>query len=826
MTLPACLLLLLPAAAPVPPVTFEQHVRPILKAHCLECHGENAKPRGGLDLRLRRLASKVIVPGDPEESPLFTRVRDHEMPPGKVKLSAAEASTIRMWIARGAKTARPEPEKVTAGVLLTDDERNHWSFQPVRRPAVPPGEHPIDAFLLAALRRDNLALAPEADRRTLIRRLTFDLIGLPPTPEEVEAFVNDKRPDAYERLVDRLLASPHHGERWGRHWLDVVGYADSHGGTADPVRPDAWRYRDWVVRALNADRSLDHFVIDQLAGDELVRRPYADLSPATRDLLTATGFLRTAPDGTASPGANVAAEANQAVADTVQIAATAFLGLTIQCAQCHNHRFDPVSQADYYRLRAIFEPALDVSRWRAPAARRVSLLTSADRAKGERIEQEAKKIDAGRLAKQAEYIERTLVKQLQKVPEDQRKAVEAAQRLAPAKRSTAQVDLLRKFPFVNVSPGSLYLYDRKAADELKKLADEAAKVRATKPTEEFLDALTEVPGALPTTRLFIRGDIGQPGEPVTPGQPAVLSQPPIAARDASRDTSGRRLAFANQLLDPKHPLLTRVLVNRLWMHHMGRGLVATPGDFGLNGERATHPELLDWLASELQHGRSFKQMHRLIVTSRAYRQAWRDDEHARRVDPLNKLLWRAPLRRLEAEAIRDAMLAVSGKLNAAVGGPPVPVMPDETGKIVLGFDRRDAAGYLTKAGSVTRDQFYRRGLYVQARRSMVHHGLEAFDAAQPTPCIERRNVSTNAQQSLFLMNSDLVAERARDFAARVTAEAGPSPEARVRRAYVLALGRLPDPEALAEAVGQLAEKDGLNRLCQALLSSNPFIYVD
>jgi hypothetical protein len=262
------------------------------------------------------------------------------------------------------------------------------------------------------------------------------------------------------------------------------------------------------------------------------------------------------------------------------------------------------------------------------------------------------------------------------------------------------------------------------------------------------------------------------------------------------------------------------------MHHFGRGLVATPGDFGLNGERPTHPELLDWLASELQRGRSFKQLHRLIVTSRAYRQAWRDDEQARRVDPLNKLLWRAPLRRLEAETVRDAMLVVSGRLNRSVGGPAVPVMPDMDGKIVLGFDRRDGAGYLTKDGSVSPEQLYRRGLYIQARRSMVHHALEAFDAAQPTPCVERRNVSTNAQQSLFLMNGDFTADRAREFAARVIAESGPSPEARVRRAYLLAFGRPPQPEALSEAVGCLAEKEGLNRLCQALLSSNPFLYVD
>ena len=320
---------------------FESKVRPILTQRCLECHGESGKPKGGLDLRLRRLASKVIVPGDPEESPLFARVRDHEMPPGKVKLSAAEANTIRLWIARGARTARPEPEKVTVGVLLTEEERNHWSFQPVRRPAVPPGEHPIDAFLLAALRRDNLTLAPEADRRTLIRRLSFDLIGLPPTPEEVEAFVADKRPDAYERLVDRLLASPHHGERWARHWLDVARYADTKGYVFMEERryTFAYTYRDYVIRAFNEDLPYDRFILHQLAADKL------DLGSDPRPL-AAMGFL--------TLGRRFLNNTHDIIDDRIDVVTRGLMGLTVTCARCHDHKYDPLSQREFYQLYGYF----------------------------------------------------------------------------------------------------------------------------------------------------------------------------------------------------------------------------------------------------------------------------------------------------------------------------------------------------------------------------------------------------------------------------------------------------------------------------------------
>jgi hypothetical protein len=848
-------------AAPPAPIAFEQHVRPILRAHCLECHGEAARPKGGLDLRLRRLAvaggdsGPALVPGKPADSLLYQRIRAHEMPPGKVKLSAAEVAVVRRWIAAGAPVLSREPDRLPAGPYIGDEERSFWSFQPIRRPRPPvahapgsPVRSPVDAFLLAALEAKGLSFAPPAGRRTLIRRLYFDLVGLPPSPEEVEAFVSDKRPDAYERLVDRLLASPHHGERWGRHWLDVAGYADSHGYTGtDPVRPHAWKYRDWVIRALNADLPYNTFVIEQLAGDELVRPPYTYLNSRDRDRLIATGFLRTAPDGTASPGVDRRTAGDQVVADTIQIVSTALLGLTMHCARCHNHRYDPIPQADYYRLRAVFEPAYDVSHWRPPQARLVALLSPAERARSQQIEQAAQKIDRERLAKQSEYIERTFKQQLARVPMEMRGEVEKAYRAPPGKRSPAQQKLLRQYPSVNVSPGSLYLYDRKAAADLAEFAKKAAKLRAGKPAEDFIDALTEVPGQVPVTRLLHRGDPTQPRQAVTPGGLSVLAGldlPAIPARSPGRPTTGRRLAFARHLVSGKHPLTARSIVNRVWMHHFGRGIADTTGDLGFLGARPTHPELLDWLASEFMRDWSLKRLHRLIVLSEAYRQSSQSSRVAAQIDPDNLLLSHMPVRRLESEIIRDAVLTVSGQLYQRLYGPPVPVMPDSVGQIVLGFDLRDGAGYLSGKPVLLGPERYRRSVYVQVRRSRPLTVLETFDTPVLEPCCEKRSSSTVAQQALLLMNSRFATDSAATFAEKLRRESGRDLRAQLRRAWLLAFGHPPDVDELAEAEAFVKRQAALFRarkrarnapaseaqamadFCQALLSSNAFLYVD
>jgi hypothetical protein len=829
------------------PLTYEAHVRPILKTHCFQCHGESAdgKLKGKLDVRLRRLLVKggksgpAVVPGKRGESLLYQNLVKAEMPPEDVtkRPTKQEIEAIGRWIDQGAVTAREEPEAVPHGP--TAEELTFWCFQPIRRPDPPKLEDdgrvrtPIDRFLLAAMKSKGLSFSPDADRIALLRRATFDLTGLPPKPDEVAAFLADESSDAYDRLVDRHLASPAYGERWGRHWLDVAGYADSEGyDERDAERKWAWRYRDYVIRSHNADKPFDRFIQEQLAGDELVEPPYANLKPAEIDTLVATGFLRMGPDGTGSPNAEQIVARNQVVGDTIKIVSTGLLGLTVGCAQCHNHRYDPIPQVDYYRMRAVFEPAYDGTDWRTPAQRLVSLTTDAERKKSAQIEAEAAGVDREREAKQAQFIAATVEKELLKVPDEYREALRWVHETPRTDRSPLQLALLKEHPSVNVTPGSLYLYDQKAADELKKIADRASQIRAKKPLEEFLHAMTEVPGKIPETRLFNRGDPNQPKDVVPPGTLQVLGNAPIAARDASIPTSGRRLAFARWLTDGKHPLTARVIVNRAWMHHFEQGIVRTPGDFGALGDRPSNPDLLDWLADEFTRGGwRLKPIHKLIMTSTAYRQASRRDPRGESADPENRLLWRMNVHRLEAESIRDSMLAVSGALNVKMFGPPVPVMADEVGQIVVGRENLDGEGKVQAPIPLNGDEF-RRSLYVQVRRSRLLSMLECFDVPVMEPNCEARSFSTVAPQALLLMNNTFVLAQSEQFAKRVRREAGDDPMAQVTLAWKLAFARTPTTQEANGGAAFLAKmsadkKDAaLTRFCQALLSSNEFLYVD
>lgn len=847
------------AGQPAP--TFESHVRPILKAHCFECHGEGTKLKGGLDVRLAHLLQKggknsiAFKPGDIKDSALLDRLRVGEMPPGKRKLTKDEIAVIERWIESGAKTERPEPKTLATGFQISTEEQSFWSFQPIRKVESPRVKNeklmrtPIDAFLLAKLESKGLSFSAEADARTLVRRLYFDLIGLPPTPEDVDSFVKEyagaKRGEAYEALVDRLLASPQYGERWGRHWLDVAGYADSEGYSADDTpRKSSYRYRDYVIRAFNADMPFDQFVIEQLAGDELVKLPYDRIAPADLDKLIATGFLRMAPDGTGSKDVDMKVATNQTIADTLQIVSTSLLGLTLHCAQCHNHRYDPIPQVDYYKLRAIFEPALDWKAWRAPAAREVVVLSDADRKKAADIEAEAVKIDQERKKKEDDYIEQTFTKELAKVPANLHDAARKARSTPPAKRSPAEQKLMREHPNLNVTPGSLYLYDSKAAADLLTFTKKATALRATKPVGDSIRALTESPGKTPTTFLFDRGDHDQPKGAVLPGHLTIFKPFNLSAipeRDAALPTTGRRLAFAKSLVDGKHPLTARVLVNRLWMHHFGKGIVNTPGDFGALGERPSHPELLDWLADDFMAGGwRMKRLHRLIVTSNAYRQSATRGDVAK-ADPDNRLLGRMPIRRLEAEALRDSILKVSGKLNAKQFGPPVPIAFDELGQVIVGVDTTDAAGRPTGKKVDLQGEEFRRSLYVQVRRSRPLSVLETFDGAAPSPNCEVRSSSTVTPQALMLMNSAFIHEQAEFFARRVEKEAGKDARAQVERAWRLAYGAAPATADVNDAARFVAEQTArfrattkeadpalraLANYCQALLSSNRFLYLD
>lgn len=855
--------------APPAAVTFEQHIRPILKTHCLQCHGEAGHLEAKLDLRLRRLivaggeSGTALAPGKPGESLILKRLRAGEMPPDGKVLAAREIDLIERWIATGAATAKEEPADVAAVGDITDDEKAFWSFQPVRRPTIPASSQndrvrtPVDAFLMEKLLARGLTLSADANQQTWVRRITFDLHGLPPTPEDVDEFLQDPSPDAHERLVDRLLASPHYGERWGRHWLDLAGYADSDGYTeADPVRKYSYKYRDWVLRAVNADLPFDQFIIEQLAGDELVPPPHANLSPEQQDHLIATGFLRTVADGTGQ-GVDQKIARNAVVAETIKVVSTSLLGLTVGCAECHNHRYDPIQQADYYRMRAIFEPALNWKDWRAPTQRLITLYTDADRAKAAEIEAEAVKILDERKKKLDMFIEQIFERELAKVPEEHRERVKAARNTPGKERTAEQVALLKEYPSADPKPGQIDLYDHKAAQELKKDDARAAEVRQKKPVEEFISALTEVPGQVPPTVLFYRGDPDQPKQTLPPGELAVLDWlgSTIPEKAEALPTTGRRLAYAKHLTDGRHPLLSRVFVNHVWTNHFGRGIVATPGDFGVLGERPTHPELLDWLASEFSGknqdtaiGRwSIKRLHRLLVTSTAFRQSSARNSQSDAADPDNRLLSRMSVRRLHAESVRDAILVVNGTINHKLGGSPVPVMLDEDGQVVVGIENLNGEN---RPGPIIpmHGEEYRRSVYVQVRRSRPLAVLDTFDLPTLDPNCTARTSSTVAPQSLLLMNSDFVLGAARQFSERLATQAGSDPADRIRLAWRLLLGRLPRDSELqgavqfitdetarlttaAEAITDPKQKPDPQQwawiaFCQALMGSNEFLYVD
>lgn len=855
-------------------LTFEKDIRPILRAHCLDCHGGVEGAKGKLDLRLVRTIisggrnGAAIKPGHADESLLVARIEDGEMPPKGQGFTPEELEKLKAWINAGSKTARPEPAVESLGKTLglTAEERGYWAFQPIRQPSIPPARaedrarNNIDRLLLAQLRPLGLKFQADADKNTLIRRVYLDLTGLPPTPEEVARFLADSRPNAYERLVDSLLASPRYGERWARHWMDTAGYADSDGGSsADTDRPNAWRYRDWLIRAFNDDKPLDRFLKEQLAGDELVPRPWNNLTAAQADLLTATGFLRMPADATASDYSEVAR--NQVITDTLKVVTTTTLGLSVACAQCHDHRYDPISHVDYYRLRAIFEPALHWQGFRQPAARQVSLYTDRDRAASARIEDEVRPLVEKRNKYQDEQMKLALARELEKYQPPLRDDLRKAAETEPGKRTDAMKKLLDMYPSVKISPGVLYQYLPKAAEELKKKDAEIAAVRARKPAENFLAVFDEPVGKpVPATHRLHRGDYRQPLESIEPGVPEVLrpegaelSIKPVA--NGSQST-GRRLAFAQWLFADDNPVTARVLANRVWMNHFGRGLVATAGEFGRLGEPPTNPALLDYLASELKAGGwRLKRLHRQIVTSTAYRQSSKRSGGNLSADPDadGRLLSRFPVHRLEAETLRDRTLAASGHLDTAMYGPAVDVSADDTGQV-------------TVAGNSGR-----RSIYVKQKRSQPVSLMVAFDAPVMETNCERRTSATVATQSLMLMNGQfLIDESGRlattvsdakamplltdlkkiDASRKATAPVPNEPADLARRVAVVwerAYSRAPSEGELTIAVSFVRDhlKSGeavapglkadqpahrvltaLGHLGQALMASNEFLYVD
>ncbi len=778
---------------------MEQDVQPLLKARCIKCHGP-IKPKAKLNLSGPRSLARggesgpAVEPGSLEQSVLWDRIATGEMPPNRDEpLSSTEKVLIRRWIEQGAK-GLPRPEDL--GRATSSPGADHWAFGPIAVP-IPPVPRDgsrvhtaVDRFVQAALEERGLGLGVEADRATLMRRLSFDLTGLPPTPQEIAAFVADRRADAYERLVERLLSSPRHGERWGKYWLDAAGYAESNGYfSADSDRPLAYRYRDYVIRALNADRPLDQIVREQLAGDELAGyKPGIEVTPTIIDQLIATHFLRNGQDGTGESDGNpdeVCADKVAVLDATVQIIGSSLLGLTLQCAKCHDHKFEPVTQQEYYQLHAILAPAFRLDRWVKPNDR---VVAAAPRPIEERWQAHQRIIDA-ELAR--------LAQQLGPRPNDSAKEKAARQK---ALDKAAEPIKARRWPH----PGRIaWVGD---------LGPEAI-----------------------STPLFVRGNPSTPGPLVGPGVPAFLTDPdnPYEVRPPAPEarSTGRRLALARWLTRPgSRPaaLLARVLANRIWQHHFGMGLAATPDNLGYTGSPPTNPALLEYLAAELvRSGWSARALHRLIVHSAVWRQSSATVSRAQAIDPDNRLLARFPLRRLDAEAMRDAMLAASGELVEIGGGPSVPTERTASGEVVP----VDPGG----AG-------LRRSVYLMQHRTQVTSLLEVFDAPSMVSTCTRRLAATVPLQSLSLLNSEFVLARAAALAARLERDC-PRPEAaevRLERGFLLTMGRLPDngERALARRFLQtqpgryagLAPRDAERRawadFCQMLLASNSFLYVE
>ncbi len=793
-------LLLLPVAAALgaPPTAndfFEKEVRPLLVEHCIKCHGDK-KPKGGLRLTSRAHvlaggdSGPAAVPGKPKDSLLIQALAYVDTPrmPPKKKLSDRDVATLTRWVQIGMpwpETGAKAPAPATGPWRITDEQRRFWAYQPVRAhapPAVKNSRWPrtsLDHFVLAGLEARGLRPAKQADRRTLIRRATFDLTGLPPTPSEVEAFVADRSPDAFARVVDRLLASSAYGERYGRHWLDLVRYTDSFdargiGGEMDCA--DAWRYRDWVVQALNRDLPYDRFLADQIAGD-LFPGPDGGLN---RDGIIATGMLALGNWG--GGDADKDKLLTDIADDQVDVVTRTFLGLTVACARCHDHKFDPISTADYYGLAGIFFSTHILPnvgpKTNGPPMMRIPLLSPLDLAKRRPHEQ--------RLA--------NLTKELQAA----RKAAELASSFAATdSRSPFGIDGRAEVRPLVVA--TLLALARREAER------EAVR-RALLPAPDFANGAQDggVPGSphagTHDVHIHHRGRYDRLG-PVVPRRfPEVLAgtkQAPIAKG------SGRR-ELAHWLTSPENPLPARVMANRLWQWHFGEGIVRTPSNFGWLGERPTHPELLDHLAGELvRSGWSIKRMHRLILLSATYQQSSEAEPEVREADPENRQFGRMNRRRLEAEAVRDALLAASGRLDRTMKGPAT---------------RSFAAP--------------RRTLYLMTIRSDRSGFGPLFDSADNTAPVDRRTVSTVAPQALFLLNNPFAIEQACALARRVVASAE-TDTGRVKGAYAVLFGRPPELEELAIGLELLQASRGprpaekaWEEYCQVLLCANEFLYVD
>lgn len=916
----------------------------LLGLRCLSCHNPTKKA-GGIDLSTRNAAlnSQAFVPQDAEQSRIVKQVVAGKMPPDG-RLPEAEITLLKRWIGVGAAYAQ-EPL-----VEIKPTQKPLWSFQPVRHPAVPHSRfdalsgNPIDRFLFATLEKRGLKPSPPADRPALLRRVTLDLTGLPPTPEEVKAFVEDSSPTAYTKVVDRLLASPAYGERWGRHWLDVVRYGESHGYEQNHLRPNAWPYRDYVIRAFNQDKPFDQFVTEQLAGDIVGK--------GDPDVEVATGFLVAGIHDTVGNSTEEGTRIKRAsdLDDMVSTTGAAFLGLTLNCAKCHDHKFDPIPTRDYYRLCAVFAGVQHGDRPLSPRSLTPAQEEALEKLRVELAEQETQQdrlrvavqnrvrggsakrrpaVNARRnvedfAATSARFVRFTVLK----TRDDSQPCIDEIQLFGPGKaenlalasrgaKATAssllpgyaihQIPNLIDGLFGNshswisyetnggwaqielpqAEPVSRLVWGRDAEGQFEdrlasayrievsldgkswrevangndrllpgeSLSEEALRAAMT-PAEqaqftrgqEALDVLKRREAALmPITNAYCGqftapeptyvlhgGDVMRREERVTPGALSQIKSlsPDLAApgkavgeadrrvglqlasrRDANAQSLDSRLMLAKWITDPRNPLTARVCVNRIWEHHFGRGIVDTPSDFGNIGSPPSHPELLDWLANDLMtHGWRLKRLHRLLVTSYAYRQTSASNPVGAAKDADDRLLWRMPLRRMEAEAVRDAILQTSGKLDRTMGGPGYALFTYNVVNVAI-YGAREEQGPET----------WRRGVYQVPARGIRDDLLGNFDCPDSSERTPQRTSTTTALQALSLLNSRFISEQSDYFAARVQAQAGTDRRRQVQIAFQRAFGRNPSAVELSDALA-LMKAYGLPTLCRGLLNANEFLY--
>lgn len=806
---------------------YERDVQPILQAQCLKCHGQDPKKiRGGLNLTSRKA---ILVGGEtgpafdaknPEKSLFLKAIRyeeGHEMPPSG-KLPAKELAVLEKWIAAGLPMPADSGETTIVPEPAKGPDKSYWAYQPVRRPSLPAVKSPewvrspVDTFVLAKLEAKGLKPVAPADKVTLCRRAYYDLTGLPPTPEQLDAFLADRSPDAWPRLIDKLLASPHYGEKWGRHWLDVVRYAETNGYERDGVKPHAWRFRDYVIQSFNSDKPFDRFVLEQLAGDELPDR--------SSETIVASGFHRL--------GLWDDEPADRELAlfdgydDLVTVTGQGFLGMSLNCCRCHDHKGDFFPQADYYKFVSFFRDVRPYSYDVGPRGSSFTDITSAEKQKLNEIEKARRAERLAEIDKVRTGIENDAIGRLGLLDQW---AAEGADRWLV-------VDKLKT------------VYTREETAKLEKLRQESDRLRKNPlPHQDLALSVSHGPTDPPKTFVLIRGNPGSPGKEVSPGFPTVFGVPdPAIPRPGKQaHSSGRRTALAKWIASPQNPMTARVIVNRIWGWHFGRGIVPTPNDFGKLGEQPTHRELLDWLASEFVEptwqttGKetvpwSIKRLHRLIMLSSTYQLASTGDDANLRADPANLLRWRFDMRRLTAEEVRDSILLTSGGLDLSPFGPSVyPKIP----KDVLAGQSRPGEGWHFDPRNPNAGN--RRSVYVHVKRSLQVPILANHDQADTDSSCPVRYTTTVPTQALGMLNGEFTNERAAALAARLAKDYPGDPWMQIARGIRLTTARTPTSDEVAKDlafVKELQEKHNLDatsammRYALLLLNANEFVYVD